>query len=80
MVYVNYIKCILNIDNATTISVFLNDSFKMCGTLLLVFVLIIDHVNCLLACFVICREITNIFAGKFNKLNLKRSETRKLAC
>ena len=67
-------------------SISFTDSFKMCRTLLLVFVLIIDHVNCLLACFFICHEITNIFAGKFNKLNLKlklmqkRSEARKLAC
>lgn len=58
-------------------SISLTDSFKMCRTLLLVVVLIIDHVNCLLACFFICREITHIFAGK---LMQKRSEARKLAC
>ena len=58
-------------------SISLTDSFKMCRTLLLVVVLIIDQVNCLLACFFICREITHIFAGK---LMQKRSEARKLAC
>ena len=55
----------------------------MCRTLLLVFVLLIDHVNCLLACFFV---LFNIFAGELNKLNLKlkliqkRREARKLAC